>query len=140
MFLLDTNVVSELRKIRAGTADQHVSNWARSVNSAVLFISAITIQELEFGILRMERRDPFQGARLRQWLETAVFTAFDGRILPVDTAVARRAAQFHVPDPQPLLDALIAATAAVHGMTVVTRNLADFTGRGVALLNPWDTH
>ncbi len=137
MFILDTNVVSELRKVRLGKADKHVAQWADSVSTAELFVSAITIQELEIGVLLAERRDPRQGAILRAWLNHHVLPAFAGRILPVDTAVARRSAKLHVPDPQPLRDGLIAATALVHGMTVVTRNVADFAASGASILNPW---
>lgn len=138
MFILDTNVVSELRKVRPGKADRHVALWADSVDAADLFISVITLHELEVGVLLIERRDPQQGIVLRTWLNDHVLTAFVGRILPVDTAVAQRSAKLHVPNPQPLRDGLIAATALVHGMTVVTRNVADFTASGVNILNPWE--
>ena len=138
MFLLDTNVVSELRKVRLGKADPHVAQWADSVDAGSLYISAITVLELEIGVLQIERRDPEQGAILRNWLETLVLPEFDGRTLPIDTAIAQRCAHPHVPDPRAERDALIAATALVHGMTVVTRNLADFKVLGAPLLNPWD--
>lgn len=135
--LLDTHVVSELRKVRGGNADPNVARWSATLDTADLFISAITIHELEIGVLLAERRDARQGAVLRRWLDRLVLSAFDGRILAVDAAVARRAAQLHVPDPRPINDAFIAAAALVHGMTVVTRNVADFAGTGVALVNPW---
>jgi predicted nucleic acid-binding protein len=137
MFILDTNVVSELRKIGSGKADLHFTQWADSVDAGSLHISAITILELEIGILQMERRDPRQGAALRTWLDTRVLPEFSGRIFPVDKIVAKRCAHLHVPDPRAERDALIAATALVHGMIVVTRNIADFTPTGVPLLNPW---
>lgn len=137
MYLLDTNVVSELRKARSGKADKNVAIWADSVDAADLFLSAITIQELEIGILLVERRDHTQGALLRAWLNNHVLPAFTGRILPVDTAVAKRSAKLHVPDPRPVRDGLIAGTALVHGMTLVTRNVSDFEGTGVLILNPW---
>lgn len=137
MYLLDTNVVSELRKIRHGRADSRLAEWADSVDAVDLYLSAITVQELETGILLAERRDPPQGAIFRTWLNSHVLPAFTGRILPVDTAVAQRSARLHVPDPRPVRDGLIAATALVHGMTVVTRNAADFEPTGVAILNPW---
>jgi predicted nucleic acid-binding protein len=137
MFLLDTNVVSELRKARAGKADKSVVAWAASASAGTMFISAITVQELETGVLLAERRDPSQGAILRRWLETQVLPAFDERILPVDTAVARRSAVLHVPDPRPVRNSLIAATALVHGMPVVTRNVPDFAPTGVEIIDPW---
>jgi predicted nucleic acid-binding protein len=139
MFILDTNVVSELRKIRLGKSDPHVAAWADSVDAASLYLSAITILELGAGVLRLERRDAQQGAMLRVWLETLVLPAFEGRVLPVDTAVALRCARLHVPDPRAERDALIAATALVHGMTVVTRNIADFRLTGATVLNPWES-
>ena len=137
MFVLDTNVVSELRKIRMGKADPRVTEWADSVDAGSLHLSSITVLELELGVLQLERRDPHQGALLRTWLDTLVLPEFNGRILPIDTAVAQRCARLHVPDPRAERDALIAATALVHGMTVVTRNRADFEATGVLLLNPW---
>lgn len=137
MFLLDTNVVSELRKAGGGKADPEVVEWASIRSGVDLFLSAITLLELERGVLGMERRDPFQGARFRRWFEHQLLPTFAGRILPVDEPVARCAASLHLPDRGPDGDALIAATALVHGMTVVTRNVADFRPMGVALLNPW---
>jgi len=137
MFLLDTNVVSELRKVRAGKADPGVAAWADETDAATQYISAITILELELGVLRIERRDPPQGRMLRTWMDHHVLPAFAGRVLPVDAAVARRCARLHVPEPRSERDALIAATALVHGMTVVTRNLDDLASTGAALLNPW---
>jgi predicted nucleic acid-binding protein len=138
MYLLDTNVVSELRKVRAGKADPRVADWADRVNAVDLFVSAIVVQELDIGVLLVERRDPVQGAVLRAWLDGNVLPAFEGRVLDVDTQVARISAQFHVPDPRPVRDSLIAATALVHGLTVVTRNVADFESTGVPVFNPWN--
>ncbi|KAE9641414.1 type II toxin-antitoxin system VapC family toxin [Pseudomonas sp. PB106] len=135
MYLLDTHVISELRKPQA---DKNVVAWARTVIAPRMFISAITLKELETGVLRMERRDPVQGKVLRSWLKRHVMPAFDARILPVDAAVALRCAGLHVPDRANESDSLIAATALVHGLTVVTRNIADFQASGVALLNPWE--
>ena len=136
-FLLDTNVVSELRRARTGKADPNVVAWAGAQPSDALFLSAITVLELELGVRQAERRDPEQGRGLRAWLEGQVLPTFDGRVLPVDVAVARRTATLHVPDPAPERDALIAATALVHSLTVATRNTSDFDRTGVALLNPW---
>ena len=137
MYLLDTDVVSELRRAKAGEADPHVVAWAASVSVASLFLSAITVLELELGVLRIERRDSVQGAILRAWLEEQVLPAFSERILPVDTAVARRCAKLRVPDQRSERDALIAATALTHGLIVATRNGADFQPTGVEMLNPW---
>ena len=138
MYLLDTNVIAELRKATSPKVDQKVLGWATSVSTASLFLSVITVLELETGTLLVERRDPTQGAVLRSWLNTHVLPAFSDRILPVDTPVAQRCARLHVPDPRSDRDALIAATALVHGMTVVTRNIKDFAPTGVELLNPWE--
>lgn len=137
MYLLDTNVVSELRKVRAGKADPNVAAWSEKVDAAHLFVSAITILELEIGVLQIERRDSAQGALLRAWLDRQVMPAFAGRVLPVDEAVAQCCARLHVPDRRTERDALIAATAITHGLTVVTRNVADFGQTGVRLCNPW---
>lgn len=134
MYLLDTNVVSELRKPRA---DKQVKAWAAGVPSANLFVSAITVLELETGVLQMERRDKRQGAALCRWLDGQVLPAFAGRVLAVDTAVALQCARLHVPDRMADGDALIAAIALVHGLIVVTRNTSDFEPAGVGLLNPW---
>ena len=105
--------------------------------SASFYISALTLMELEIGILRIERRDAVQGERLRRWMSRRVLPEFRERTLPVDSAVALKCARLHVPDPRAERDALIAATAMVHGMTVVTGNLADYEATGVALINPW---
>ena len=137
MYLLDTNVISELRKARSGGADKNVVSWANSVSAMRLFLSVISVLELEAGILLVERRDPTQGAILRSWLNAYVLPAFSGRILAVDTAVAQRCARLHVPDPQSDRDALIVATAMVHGMTVVTGNVGDFAPASVDIINPW---
>ena len=124
MYLLDTNVVSELRKVGSGKADAQVVAWAQSVETAALYLSAISLLELELGVLQIERRDAAQGIILRAWLDGQVAPAFGGRILAVDAEVARRCARLHGPDPRAERDALIAATALTHGMSVVTRNIA----------------
>ena len=136
MFLLDTNVISELR--RPERANTNVVAWARTIPAASFFLSAISILEIELGALQVARRDAPQGAVLRAWIDNQILPRFDGRILAIDTVVAQRCAQLHVPDPRAERDALIAATALVHGLTVVTRNVADFELIGVTLLNPWD--
>jgi toxin FitB len=135
MFLLDTNVVSELRRLER--ADVNVRSWSLATPAELFAVSVLTILELERGVLRIERRDAAQGAIMRRWLEHDVLIPLATRILPVDTAVARRAATLHVPDPRPEVDTLIAATGLVYGLTVVTRNTADFASTGVSLLNPW---
>ena len=136
MYLLDTNVVSELRK--AAKADPHVVAWASATPVGGLFVSAITILELEYGVLLVERRDAAQGAVLSSWLDAHVAPTFADRVLAVDSAVAKRCARLHVPDPRSERDALIAATALVRGFVVVTRNVGDFSGTGVDVLNPWE--
>lgn len=136
-WLLDTNVVSELRKLGDGKADANVVAWIEAEDAETFFISAITILELERGVLGIQRRDSAQGARLRAWLDTHVRPSFAGRILPVDDAVATRCAHLHVPDRRNEADALIAATALVHDMGLATRNVRDFEGTGVVVLNPW---
>lgn len=137
MFLLDTNVVSELRKVKAGKADANVARWAHSIGSSTTYISVITAMELELGVLMAERRDPSQGAVLRRWLQGQVLTEFEGRVLPIDLPVALQCARLHVPDPKSERDALIAATGLIHGLTVVSRNVGDFAATGVSLIDPW---
>ena len=135
MLVLDTNVLSELR--RPDRADPKVAAWARATQIEDLYLSAITILEIELGALSVERRDRAQGRVLRSWIDDQILPRFQGRILPVDTAVAVRCAKLHVPDRRSEHDALIAAMALVHGMDVVTRNVVDFERMGVRTLNPW---
>ena len=137
MFLLDTNVISELRKLGDGKADGRVVAWVARRDAASFYISALTLMELEIGILRIERRDAGQGERLRTWMDRHVLPEFIERTLPVDTAVALKCARLHVPDPRAERDALIAATALVYGMTVVTGNVADFQTTGAQIVDPW---
>lgn len=136
MFLLDTNVISELR--RPDRADRNVVAWANAIPAANFFMSVISILEVELGARLIERKDAAQGAVLRTWIDGQILVRFEGRILAIDTAVAQRCAQLHLPNPRAERDALIAATALVHGLTVVTRNVGDFEPTGVPLLNPWD--
>ena len=137
MFLLDTNVISELRKSRTRRIDPHVQRWADTQPAESLFISVVNVLELELGVLLTERRDKPSGKVLRRWLEEKVMPAFKGRILDLDQPIARRCAAMHVPDPAPDRDSLIAATAMHHQLTVVTRDTEPFERCGVALLNPW---
>jgi toxin FitB len=136
MFLLDTNVVSEL--CRPHRANPKVAAWADSVPPSDMFLSSISILELETGALLLMRRDDRQGKLIQQWIEDRVLTTFTDRVLAVDTAVARRCALLHVPDPRPYRDSLIAATALVHRLIVVTRNRTDFEPMAVSVLNPWE--
>ncbi len=135
--MLDTNVVSELRKAKSGKAHPSVTAWASKVPAGSLYLSAITLLELEMGVLLVERRDAAQGTIIRTWLDGHVLPAFAGRVLAIDAAEALQCARLHMPDKLSERDAMIAATALVHGMTVVTRNVADFEASAVPLLNPW---
>jgi predicted nucleic acid-binding protein len=136
MFLLDTNVISELRKPRS--TDQNVIRWASGIAAGSLYLSVVTILEIELGMLQIARRDPLQADLLRAWIEDQILPEFAGRILQIDVQIARRTAALHVPNRRPERDAIIAATALVHRMTVVTRNVDDFVPTGVRTLNPWE--
>jgi len=138
MFVLDTNVISELRKAKAARANPGVTEWASDTPAPLMFMSAITLHELEHGVLLSEHNDRATGEILRAWLDHSVIPAFSRRILAVDQSVATTAAALHVPDPAPFRDALIAATAIVHDMSVVTRNVRDFERfTDLEVLNPW---
>jgi predicted nucleic acid-binding protein len=139
MFILDTNVISELRKAGSGKADQNVVFWLSQQNAENLYISTITLMEIELGILRIARRDAVQGQRLRKWMDHHILPEFSDRTISIDIAVALRAAALHVPDPRPERDSLIAATALVHRMVIVTRNGADFLPMGVTVIDPWSS-
>jgi predicted nucleic acid-binding protein len=138
VYLVDTNVISEMRKLQGGRGDPGVRRWSNTVKDHMLYLSDISILESETGILLMERRDPVQARRLRNWLHDQILPSFAGRILGVNTEIALRCAALHVPVTAPYRDSLIAATALVFGMTVVTRNEKDFVPMGVRVLNPWD--
>ena len=137
MYLIDTDVISEFRKEESGRMNPQVQRWATSVSNESLYLSVMSIFELERGVARLERRDPRQSAVLRVWLEEKVLRSFAERILPVNTVIARRCAALHIPDPRPIQDAFIAATALVHGMQVVTRNIRDYALMGVEPFSPW---
>lgn len=136
MFVLDTNVVSETRYFGQGRGHANVKEWLDEQDAALLYISAITVMELEYGCLLVERRDKRQGSALRDWLMLRL-AVYGDRILPLDTTVAARAASLHVPDPRPDRDAIIAATALTHGHAVVTRNVQDFRIDDLEVINPW---
>ena len=137
MYLLDTNVVSEFRKSADGRINKSVKRWADEISPDLMFISVISVLELEVGVLQIERRDKKQGLVLRKWLDKNVLPAFLDRVLPVDVAVAQRCASLHVPNPKSERDAMIAATAIEHRMTIVTRNVSDFSQSGVKIFDPW---
>lgn len=137
MYVLDTNVLSEMRKLRKGVVHPQVRLWSESANISDLYLSSLTVQEIEIGSVRLRKRDPSQSLLFKRWLEETVLVDFAGRILPVDADVARRSAQFYAKDTPPYRDTLIAATAYVHHMAVVTRNVKDFEGMGVTIINPW---
>ncbi|CUU66598.1 type II toxin-antitoxin system VapC family toxin [Corynebacterium variabile] len=135
-YLVDTNVISELRRRQC---DPRVQAWMDDQPASGLFLNVITVIEIETGILRLSRRDRAQATELYRWFQGLLLPAFEGRILAVDLEVSRKVARLHVPDPAPRHDALIAGTALVHDLTVVTRNIADFDRTGVSLLNPWES-
>ncbi len=137
MFLIDTNVLSELRKTQTSRIDANVERWWSRAPLTDFYMSVITLLELEEGVLLKERRDASQGKALRHWVEDFVVASFKDRMLSVTPPVARACAALHVPNKRPYSDALIAATARVHCLTVVTRNVVDFEGAGVVVVNPW---
>lgn len=138
MYVLDTNVVSELRKAGIGQCHAAVFSWANAVDADLLFLSAITVMELEIGCLLLARRDVRQASIIRTWISDHVLVAFKDRILAFDQETARRCAALHVPDRRSDRDAMIAATALQRDFVIVTRNTKDFADTGVRLLNPWD--
>lgn len=135
-FLLDTNVLSEFYRGRGG--DPNVLRWSTQYDQREFAISVINLKELEYGVLNIARRDTARNLSLRAWLDHFLLPQFGDRLIPVDSAVARRAAALDVPDRRPVADGLIAATALVHDLVVVTRNTSQFKPMGVRLLNPWD--
>lgn len=135
-FLLDTNVISELR--RPERANKNVSRWVGDQDDVSMSCSCVSILELEIGALRTLRHDKLQGHMLRTWIDERVLPRFEGRIMPIDVRIALQCAALHVPNPRADRDAYIAATALVHDLVVVTRNTRDFAGTGVKLFNPWE--
>jgi hypothetical protein len=136
-WLLDTNVVSELCKAGAQRADRPVLAWARARRPDTLYLSIISVLEIEIGIRRVEYKDAAQGQLLRRWLDEQLLPTFGDRILTIDLPVVRRCSALHVPNPAPVRDALIAATAITHGLTIATRNVGDFESSGAMTVNPW---
>ena len=134
-FLLDTNVISDLRRPERSPKLQE---WTQKQATDEFFCSCVSILEIEIGVLRAVRRDARKAGVLRRWIDDKVLPRFLGQIIPIDTEIALRCAALHVPDPRPERDAWIAATALVHRMAVVTRNVRDFAPMGVRVINPWD--
>lgn len=135
MYILDTNIISELRK---KNPYRGLINWVRAHDPEMFYLSVVTIFEIERGVRQVERKDELQGRRLRAWLDQSVLTEFQHRILPIDTAIAQRAARLHIPDPRPERDCLIAATVHERRCVLVTRNVKDFFPMSVELINPWN--
>lgn len=133
-YVLDTNVVSALR-VRG--RNRVVEDWAASIPVADQFVTAMTMAEIERGVVAKERSDPAQGEVLRRWFDERVLTTFADRVLPFDLPAARVLASYRVPEHAPFDDALIAAVAQARGMTVVTRNTRHFTPLGVPCIDPW---
>jgi toxin FitB len=138
VYLLDTNVLSELRKLDSKNCNANVKAWFSTCKPSQLFTSVICLLEVERGILQVARKDAAQAKRLRHWFDTYLIPGMQERTLPVTQAIASLCAALHVPDPKPEMDALIAATARVHGFTLVTRNTKDFEPMGARCINPWD--
>ncbi|MDO4997337.1 MAG: type II toxin-antitoxin system VapC family toxin [Neisseria sp.] len=137
MYLLDTNIISEIRKINSGRANHGVEKWAKSVDKELMYISCISLLEMEQGILSLERKDAQQGSLYRSWFENIVKPQFQDKVIPIDASVALACAKMHVPNKKNLADSLIAASAKQHRLIVVTRNEKDFLETGVQLLNPF---
>lgn len=138
-YILDTNVISEFRKAASDRCHPRVKDWVENVDPEEMYLSVITIMELEVGYLSLRRRDQLQALRVKAWISDYIPRVFRGRILVFDDAVALVCAGLHVPDKRPERDAIIAATALHYDLTVVTRNTRDFIGTGARLLNPWES-
>ena len=137
MYLIDTNIISEMRKIRHRKADPNVTAWVNSVNPNLFYTSIVVMMELQRGVMGKHRTDPEQGKRLQQWFDISVKGIFDKRVLYINDHIADVCAGIHVPNPKPENDAWIAATAIAHGLTLVTRNVSDFDGIAVDIINPF---
>jgi toxin FitB len=137
MYLLDTNIISESRKLGTDRIDPHAARWFAEIDAETSFISAMTVFELERGVAQMERRDAKQGAALRHWLDDQILTVYEHRTLPLSREVALICAGLHIPNPKSERDAWIAATAIHAGLTLVTHNVGDFASSDVRLINPF---
>lgn len=137
MYLLDTNIISEMRKVKQGKADESFIEWLSQADSSQFYISVITLMELERGVLAMERKDPTQGALLRQWLDSLITQMFASRVLNINHQTAVLCARLHVPNKHPENDSWIAASAKEHHLTLVTRNTKDFEHTNIPLFNPF---
>lgn len=138
MYLLDTNIISEIRKLAKNKCDKNVADWVRSTSKDLMFTNAVVMMELERGVMSIERKDTTQGKLLRHWFEMDVKPAFHGKILKIDEQTAQICAKLHIPDHAPENDAWIAASAIQHNLVLVTRNTADFARTGVKLFNPFE--
>lgn len=138
MYLLDTNIISESRKLGTSRIDPRAARWFAQVDVETTFVSAMTIFELERGVQQMERRDATQGSALRRWLDDQIMTAYENRTLPLSRAVALVCAGLHIPDPKSERDAWIAATAIDAELTLISRNVSDFANMSVELINPFE--
>jgi toxin FitB len=138
MFLLDTNVISESRKLGTSRIDKHAALWFAETDAETTFISVMTVFELERGVRQMERRDAAQGAVLRRWLNDQVMATYENRTLPLTRSVGLICAGLHIPDPKSERDAWIAATAIDADLTLVSRNVDDFANMGIRVINPFD--
>lgn len=139
MYLLDTNIVSEMRKYHNQTIDPNVAAWLKNIAPEQTFLSAISIMELRVGVLSKLRKDPKQGEALQHWYEHYVLPTYSGRILSVTPHIAAHCAELHIPNRRPFSDSYLAATALVHNFTLVTRNVKDFQGLKLRLINPFES-